>query len=47
MSGTYLGHLDLVSLLKMFGELFNELLGGNVLNSDSHLLVDDSVGDLK
>ena len=30
----------------MFGELFDEILGGHVLDSDSHLLVDNSVGDL-
>jgi hypothetical protein len=37
---TYVGNLDLVALLEMLGERFDEFLGGNVLDSNSTTGVD-------
>ena len=39
---TYLWHLDLVSLLEMSGESFNEVFGWDILDGDSVMGVDDS-----
>jgi len=40
--GTYLWHLDLVTLLEMLGEGLNEILGWDVLDGNSHLSVDNT-----
>ena len=40
--GTYLWHLDLVSLLEMLGKSLNEILGWDILDGDTHLSVDNT-----
>ena len=39
---TYLWHLDLVTLLEVLSESLDELLGWDILDSDSHLSVDNT-----
>ena len=45
--GTYLWHLDLVTLLEVLGESLDELLGWDILHGDSHLSVDNTFYLLK